>query len=195
MEMTMSIKKVETPLTAADVEELRIGDQVLLTGVVYTARDSAHMRIAGLLRENLPLPFDLEGSVIYYVGPSPARPGRVIGSAGPTTSCRMDPYTLQMLEHGLRGMIGKGQRSPEVLRAMKEHRSVYFGATGGAAALISGAIVEAKVIAFEDLGTEAVRRLVVKDMPLIVVNDCYGQDLYARGRERWAAEPGPAGQS
>jgi len=193
--MTMSIKKIETPLAAGDVEGLRIGEQVLLTGAVYTARDSAHMRIAGLIRENLPLPFDLEGSVIYYVGPSPARPGRVIGAAGPTTSCRMDPYTPLMLEHGVRGMIGKGQRSSEVVRLMQEHRAVYFGATGGAAALISDAIVEVTIIAFEDLGTEAVRRLVVKNMPLIVINDCYGQDLYARGRERWAAEAGPAGQS
>jgi len=191
----MSIKKIETPLAAGDVEGLRIGEQVLLTGAVYTARDSAHMRIAGLIRENLPLPFDLEGSVIYYVGPSPARPGRVIGAAGPTTSCRMDPYTPLMLEHGVRGMIGKGQRSSEVVRLMQEHRAVYFGATGGAAALISDAIVEVTIIAFEDLGTEAVRRLVVKNMPLIVINDCYGQDLYARGRERWAAEAGPAGQS
>ena len=183
--MMMKAKRIKTPLGSNDVEDLKAGDAVVLSGVVYTARDQAHMRIMRLLQKGEPLPFDLEGSVVYYVGPSPAPPGTVIGSAGPTTSSRMDPYTPLLLQHGLRGMIGKGQRSGDVIRAMKEHRAVYFGATGGAAALISGAIVEAEVIAFDDLGTEAVRRLVVKEMPLVVINDCFGQDLYTMGRERW----------
>ena len=181
----MKTKMIKTPLGSNDVENLKAGDAVVLSGVVYTARDQAHMRITRMLQKREPLPFDLEGSVVYYVGPSPAPPGTVIGSAGPTTSSRMDPYTPLLLQHGLRGMIGKGQRSGDVIRAMKEHRAVYFGATGGAAALISGAIVEAEVIAFDDLRTEAVRRLVVKEMPLVVINDCFGQDLYTMGRERW----------
>ncbi|HUT64840.1 MAG TPA: Fe-S-containing hydro-lyase [Spirochaetota bacterium] len=184
----MGDKKVEAPLTAETVKNLKAGDGVLLSGVIYTARDAAHKRLVDLIDKGGQLPFDPEGSVIYYVGPSPAPPGHVIGAAGPTTSCRMDSYTPLLLKHGVKGMIGKGQRSAEVKRAIQEYTAVYFGATGGAAALISGAIVEAKMIAFDDLGTEAVRRLVVKEMPLVVINDCYGRDLYIEGKRKWSRE-------
>ena len=184
----MGEKKIEAPLNFETVKKLESGDTVLLSGVVYTARDSAHRRLVDLIEKGETLPFDPEGSVIYYVGPSPAPPGRVIGSAGPTTSCRMDGYTPLLLKLGVKGMIGKGQRSDEVKRALQEYTAVYFGATGGAAALISGSIVKAEVIAFDDVGTEAVRRLVVKDMPLVVINDCYGKDLYIEGRRKWSRE-------
>ncbi|MBN2324944.1 MAG: Fe-S-containing hydro-lyase [Spirochaetes bacterium] len=181
-------KKVEAPLEEKTVENLKAGDGVLLSGVVYTARDAAHKRLFDLIEKKQKLPFDLSGSVIYYVGPSPAPPGRVIGAAGPTTSFRMDSYTPRLLMHGVKGMIGKGQRSDEVKEAMREYTAVYFGATGGAAALLSGSIVESEVIAFDDLGPEAIRRLVVKEMPLVVINDCWGNDLYIEGRRRWARE-------
>jgi fumarate hydratase subunit beta len=181
-------KKVEAPLTNKTVKALKAGDRVLLSGVVYTARDAAHKRLADLIDRGEELPFDPEGSVIYYVGPSPAPPGRVIGAAGPTTSFRMDGYTPLLLKHGVKGMIGKGQRSEEVKRAVREYTAVYFGATGGAAALLSGSIVESEVIAFNDLGTEAIHRLVVKKMPLVVINDCYGKDLYIEGRRNWSRE-------
>lgn len=184
----MGVKKIQTPLTEDDVKKLKVGDRVSLSGIVYTARDAAHKRMVELVKQGKPLPFDLAGSVIYYVGPSPARPGQVIGAAGPTTSYRMDSYTPVLLEHGVRGMIGKGQRSEEVIRAMKKHPSVYFGATGGAGALISKSIVEAQVIAFDDLGTEAVRRLRIEDMPLVVINNCSGDDLYVLGRKQWSWE-------
>jgi len=184
----MSIKKIEAPLTEQMVKNLHSGDQVLLSGVIYTARDAAHRRLIELIEQGKPLPFDLNGSVIYYVGPSPAPPGFVIGAAGPTTSSRMDPYAPVLIEKGMKGMIGKGQRSEELIKIMKEKTAVYFGATGGAAALISKSIVEAQIIAFEDLGTEAVRRLVVKDMPLVVINDCYGNDLYKEGKLKWIRE-------
>jgi fumarate hydratase subunit beta len=184
----MGDKKVEAPLTTETVKRLKAGDRVLLSGVIYTARDAAHKRLVDLIGKGEALPFDPEGGVIYYVGPSPAPPGRVVGAAGPTTSYRMDGYTPLLLKHGVKGMIGKGQRSDEVKRAIQEYTAVYFGATGGAAALISGSIVEAEVIAFDDLGTEAVRRLVVKAMPLVVINDCYGNDLYIEGKRRWSRE-------
>ncbi|UCB46376.1 MAG: Fe-S-containing hydro-lyase [Spirochaetota bacterium] len=184
----MEEKKIEAPLTDETVKGLNAGDQVLLSGIIYTARDAAHKRLVELLEGGNPLPFNLKGSVIYYVGPSPAPPGFVIGAAGPTTSYRMDPYAPLLIEHGMKGMIGKGQRSDELIDKMKERLAVYFGATGGAAALISKAIVQAKVIAFDDLGTEAVRELAVKDMPLVVINDCYGGDLYIQGREQWSLE-------
>jgi fumarate hydratase subunit beta len=182
----MSQRRIEAPLSEETVKDLRAGDAVSLSGTVYTARDAAHKRLVELIREEKPLPFDLTGSVIYYVGPSPAKPGAVIGAAGPTTSIRMDPYAPVLLERGVRGMIGKGFRSKDVVESMKEHGAVYFGATGGAAALISKAIVEAEVIAFDELGPEAVRRLKVVDMPLIVINDCYGNDQYVGGQKRWA---------
>ncbi len=178
-------KKISTPLTEETITGLKAGDKVLLSGTIYTARDAAHERLVKLLESGEELPFDLAGAVIYYVGPAPAKPGYVIGPAGPTTSYRMDPYTPAMLEGGLKGMIGKGSRSREVRDLLQEHKAIYFGAVGGAAALISSAIKEAEVIAYEDLGTEAIRRLQVKDFPLVVVNDCKGGDLYEQGREKY----------
>ena len=171
--------KLKTPLTDQDVEKLEIGDRVLLTGVVYTARDAAHKRLSDLIEAGRELPVDIRGQVIYYVGPAPARPGKPIGSAGPTTSYRMDAYAPKLMELGLKGMIGKGMRSAEVKKAMVERKAVYFGATGGAGALLSVRIKEAKVIAYEDLGPEAIRELVVENFPVIVINDCRGGDQYA----------------
>ncbi len=185
----MREKKIETPLTEQTVLDLSAGETVLLSGVVYTARDAAHRRLVDMIERHESLPFELQGSAVYYVGPTPARPGEVIGAAGPTTSCRMDPYTEALLQKGMKAMIGKGQRSAEVIEALKRYRAVYLGATGGAAALISKSIVEAEVIAFGDLGTEAIRRLRVKDMPLVVINDCTGNDLYVQGRARWEMGP------
>lgn len=153
--------------------------QGYLTGVIYTGRDAAHKRLVEALDAGQPLPFDPKGAVIYYVGPSPAIPGYAIGAAGPTTSYRMDSYAPRLMEQGLKGMIGKGMRSAEVKKAMIEHKAVYFGATGGAGALLSVSIKEAKVIAYEDLGPEAIRELVVENFPVIVINDCRGGDQYA----------------
>ena len=158
--------------------ELRVGDKVFLTGTIYTARDAAHKRMFEEILKGGKLPFDLKGQIIYYMGPSPAREGRVIGSAGPTTSSRMDVYTPLLLEKGLQGMIGKGKRSPEVLEAIKKHGAVYFAATGGAGALLSKCILKSDVIAYEDLGTEAVRKLTVRDFPAIVAADMYGGYIY-----------------
>jgi fumarate hydratase subunit beta len=168
------------------VEMLEIGDTVLVNGVIYTARDAAHKRLIDLLEAGQPLPVDLQGQVMFYVGPSPARPGRVIGAAGPTTSYRMDPYAPQLLRLGLKAMIGKGKRSPEVIAAMIENKAVYLGAIGGAGALISQSIKEAEIIAYEDLGPEAIRRLVVENLPTIVINDCRGNDLYQKGLQEYA---------
>ena len=184
------VNRLTTPLTDADVEPLRIGQKVLLNGVVYTGRDAAHKRLMDLIQEGRPLPIDIRGQVIYYVGPSPAKPGRPIGSAGPTTSYRMDPYAPKLMELGLKGMIGKGKRAPEVIQAMVKHKAVYFGATGGAGALLARAVMEAQVVAYEDLGPEAIRRLVVKDLPVMVVNDVLGQDLYDEGVRRYARSSG-----
>jgi len=180
--------RIKTPLTDADVERLKAGDKVLITGVLYTARDAAHKRLIELLDKGGKLPFDLKGALVYYVGPTPAMPGQVIGSAGPTTSGRMDAYTPRLLALGLKGTIGKGQRSKEVLDAMKKHRAVYLAAVGGAAALIARTIKKAEVIAYEDLGAEAVRRLEVVDFPAIVANDCRGGDLFREGVERYRRE-------
>jgi fumarate hydratase subunit beta len=176
---------LETPLTKEDVEELRTGDVVRLYGVIYTARDAAHARKAEAIENEDPLPFDPEGQVVYFTGPAPARPGHVLGPAGPTTSSRMDPYSPLLIERGLRGMIGKGSRSEAVRKAMREHGCVYFGAIEGTAALLARCVKEAKIIAYEDLGAEAIRRLVVEDFPVVVVNDLYGGDLYEEGRKRW----------
>jgi len=176
---------VRTPLTDADVRALHAGLPVLITGVVYSARDAAHKRMIETLERGEKLPFDVSGQVIYYVGPSPAPPGRIIGAAGPTTAGRMDLYTPALLAQGLKGAIGKGPRSPEVRAALQQHRAVYFGAIGGAGALLSQKIIAAEVIAYEDLGTEAIRRLEIRDFPAIVANDCYGGDAYAEGREKW----------
>lgn len=170
-----------TPLTDKLVTSLEIGDQVFLNGMVYTARDAAHKRLIDLLDAGKPLPFDVRGQVIYYVGPSPARPGRVIGAAGPTTSYRMDPYAPRLLELGLKGMIGKGKRAPVVKEAMVRYQAVYLGATGGAGALISRSIKSSEVIAYEELGPEAIRRLVVENFPAVVINDTQGRDLYEEG--------------
>ena len=174
-------KHITTPLSNESVASLKAGDQVLLTGVVYTARDAAHKRLIALIKEGKELPIDLQGQVIYYVGPAPAKRGDPIGSAGPTTSMRMDPYAPTLMEHGMKGMIGKGMRSKEVRDAMVRHRAVYFAAVGGAAALIAKRIKSAEVVAYEDLGPEAIRKLYVEDLPLFVIDDIYGEDLYEQG--------------
>lgn len=176
------ILKIETPLTSDKVKQLKAGDAVLLSGTIYTARDQAHKRMSAELSKGKKLPFDLRDAVIYYCGPAPARPGRPIGACGPTTSSRMDAFTPALLAAGLRGMIGKGERSKEVIRAMRRHAAVYFAAVGGAGALLARHVLSARVIAYEDLGTEAVRELVVKDFPLIVAIDAAGNNLYERGR-------------
>lgn len=178
--------KLNTPLNESDIMQLHVGDSVLLSGVIYTGRDAAHKRLYELLRKGEQLPIDLRGQVIYYVGPTPAKPGQVIGSAGPTTSGRMDAYAPALIEHGLKGMIGKGVRSREVLDAIKRHGAVYFGATGGAGALLARCIKKAEVVAYEDLGPEAVYRLEVEDFPVVVINDAHGGDLYAQGRQKYA---------
>ena len=182
------VKKIKLPLTEDTLTELKAGDNVLLTGVLYVARDAAHKRMAEALDKGEPLPLDITGQTIYYMGPSPARPGRAIGSAGPTTSSRMDSYSVRLLAEGLRGMIGKGMRSPAVKDAMKEYKAVYFAAIGGAGALISKSIKKSEVIAYEGLGAEAVRRLEVEDFPVTVVNDIYGGDLYQEGKARYQLE-------
>ncbi len=178
--------RLNTPLSNADVEKLRAGDKVLLNGVIYTGRDAAHKRLFDLLQGGKPLPIDLKGQVIYYVGPAPAKPGQVIGSAGPTTSGRMDAYSPKLIEMGLKGMIGKGMRKKEVVEAMKKYKAVYFAATGGAGALLAKAIKKAQVVAYEDLGPEAINRLEVQDFPVIVVNDTEGNDLYQEGMRKYA---------
>ena len=170
--------ELTTPLTTEVVEELHCGQRVLLNGVIYTARDAAHKKLAECLKQGRELPFALAGQVIYYVGPAPARPGRVIGSAGPTTSGRMDLYTPQLYAGGIKATIGKGRRSPAVREAMRQHKGVYLAAVGGAAALIAQCIRASKVIAFPELGPEAVYALTVRDFPAIVVNDVHGRDLY-----------------
>lgn len=182
--MSQSIK-ITPPLTDVDVEKLKAGDKVLITGVLYTARDAAHKRLMELLDKGEKLPFDIKGQLIYYVGPTPPKPGQVIGSAGPTTSGRMDAYTPRLLELGLKGTIGKGQRSADVVEAMKRHKAVYLAAVGGAAALIAKAIKKAEIVAYEDLGPEAIRRLEVVDFPAIVVNDINGNDLCKMGVEKY----------
>ncbi len=174
--------RLTAPLDKDAAKKLRAGDTVLLSGSLITGRDAAHKRMTDLIKAGEPLPFEISSQVIYYVGPSPAPPGRPIGAAGPTTSYRMDTYAPMLMEHGLRGMIGKGARSDEVKKAMIKWGAVYFAGIGGAGALISGCIKEAQILAWEDLGTEAVRRLVVEDMPLIVATDSQGNDLYVTGR-------------
>jgi fumarate hydratase subunit beta len=174
-----------TPLSDAVIDTLAAGDRVLISGVIYSARDAAHKRLVELIRENRPLPIDLAGQIIYYVGPTPPRPGMPIGAAGPTTSYRMDPYAPVLIEKGLKGMIGKGARGEAVIEAMKRHRAVYFAATGGAGALISKTIKRAEVVDYEDLGTEAVRKLEVEEFPAIVVCDVRGNDLYREGRMKY----------
>jgi fumarate hydratase subunit beta len=179
------IKRILTPLADDVIQSLKAGEKVLLSGFIYTARDAAHKRFAEALDAGEELPFDIRGQVIYYCGPAPAPPGKVIGSCGPTTSSRMDVYAPRLIRLGLKGMIGKGKRSDAVKKALQEHRAVYFGATGGAGALIARTVVASQVIAYEDLGPEAVVRLEVSDMPLFVINDTFAGDLYQEGMERY----------
>lgn len=181
-------KKVKLPLTDEALKDLKAGDNVLLTGVMYVARDAAHKRMVESLEQGKPLPFDVRGQTIYFMGPSPPRPGQVIGAAGPTTSGRMDTYSPRLIAEGLRGMVGKGMRSPAVKDAMKSYKAVYLAAIGGAGALISKSIKKAEVIAYEELGAEAVRRLEVEDFPATVINDIYGGDLYEEGKARYRVD-------
>ncbi len=178
--------KLTTPLSDETVENLRIGQKVLLNGVLFTGRDAAHKKMVELLDQGKPLPIDIKGQVIYYVGPSPAKPGQIIGSAGPTTSGRMDSYTPKLIALGLKGMIGKGKRSQEVIKAIKQHKSVYFAAVGGAAALISKSIKSCRVVAYPELGPEAIHELYVENFPVIVTNDTLGGDLYEEGLKIYA---------
>ncbi len=179
-------KRIETPLTDEVIEDLRAGDKVLITGYIYTARDAAHKRMVETLQRGEPLPVELRGQVIYYVGPTPPKEGQVIGSAGPTTAIRMDKYVEPLLKLGLKGMIGKGYRSPQVKELLKKYKAVYFAAVGGVATLLQRHIKSSELIAYEDLGTEAIRRLYVEDFPVIVANDIYGGDLFEEGRKKFA---------
>jgi len=176
------MRMIKTPLSREDARALRCGEDVLLTGTIYTARDAAHARLIETIKQGETLPFELENAIVYYVGPTPPKPGRVIGSAGPTTSGRMDVYTPELIRLGLTGMIGKGTRTPEVVAAMQKYGAVYFGAVGGAGALLARCIKSAEIVAYEDLGAEAIRKLEVKDMPLTVIIDSEGNDLYIQGR-------------
>ena len=181
-------KRIMLPLTDEVVEGLRAGEELLLTGVMFVGRDAAHKRMIEALDQGKPLPIDIKGQTIYYMGPSPARPGRPIGSAGPTTSDRMDIYSPRLIAEGLKGMIGKGPRSKAVKDAMVKYKAVYLGAIGGAGALISKSIKEAEVVAYEELGAEALRRLEVEDFPVTVINDIYGGDLYEEGKAKYRKE-------
>lgn len=178
-------KHINAPFTQEVVDDLQAGDYVYITGTIYTARDAAHLRMYNTMNEGGKLPIDLENNVIYYLGPTPARRGQVIGSAGPTTSSRMDKYTPLMLQNGLKGMIGKGKRSKEVIDAMKQYGAVYFAAVGGAGALLSKCIKKAEVVAYDDLGTEAIRRLEVENLPVIVVIDRNGNNMYETAVEAY----------
>ena len=177
--------RLTTPLSDKMLQTLNIGDKVLISGIIYSARDAAHKRMVELLDRGEQLPIDLQGQIIYYVGPTPPKPGMVIGAAGPTTSYRMDAYAPRLIENGLKGMIGKGPRGPGVIEAIQKYKAVYFAATGGIGALISKTIKESDVVAYEDLGTEAIRRMVVENFPAVVVNDIGGNDLYTEGRKRY----------
>ena len=177
--------KITSPIGAETIEELRVGTRVLLSGSIYTARDAAHQRLIQALDRGDRPPFDLNGQTIYYMGPSPARPGQVIGSSGPTTSSRMDRYTPRLLAAGIRAMIGKGNRSPSVKDAIQKHKAVYFVTIGGAGALLHRSIKWVEVIAYEDLGTEAILRLTVENFPAIVANDIYGEDLFEQGKAKY----------
>lgn len=178
--------RLNTPLKEEKVTSLRAGDEVLLNGTIYTGRDAAHKRLLDLLEKGEDLPFDVKGQIIYYVGPSPAKPGTPIGSCGPTTSYRMDPYAPALMKIGLKGMIGKGPRGKEVIEAMKRYKAVYFAAVGGAAALIARSVKSSRIVAYEDLGTEAIRELEVEDFPVIVANDVLGNDLYEEGIRKYS---------
>jgi fumarate hydratase subunit beta len=178
-------RTITTPLTDEVIESLHAGDRLLITGTIYTGRDAAHKRLIELVDEGESLPIDITGQIIYFVGPTPPKPGEVIGSAGPTTSGRMDAYSPKLLDLGLKAMIGKGLRNEAVKEALKRNKAVYLGATGGAGALLAQRIVSAKVVAYEELGPEAIRELEVKDFPVVVINDMHGGDLYAEGRKKF----------
>ena len=180
-------KKIQTPFTREDARSLKAGDTCLITGVIYTARDAAHKRLCELVAQGKPLPMDMENAIIYFVGPTPAKPGQAIGSAGPTTSYRMDAYSPALIALGQTGMIGKGKRNAEVIAAMKQYGAVYFGATGGCGALLSKCIKKAEIVAYEDLGAEAIRRLEVEDFPVTVIIDSEGNNLYETGRQAYLA--------
>jgi fumarate hydratase subunit beta len=179
------VKRISTPLSDEVIADLRAGDDVLLSGYIYTARDAAHKRLVALAKEGKELPFDIKRATIFYVGPTPPKPGHVIGSSGPTTSGRMDAYAPFLMELGANGMIGKGKRSKDVRAAMGKFKAVYFAGLGGAGALASKCVKSAELVAYEDLGTEAIRKLLVEDFPLIVVNDIYGADAYEEGRAKY----------
>jgi fumarate hydratase subunit beta len=181
----MSEIRVTTPLNEEVIHKWRSGDKILISGVIYTGRDAAHKRLVELIDKGETLPFEVKGQIIYFVGPTPARPGRAVGSAGPTTSYRMDAYSPRLIEKGLKGMIGKGSRSKEVIEAMIKHKCVYMAAVGGAGALISRCITRSEIIAYEDLGPEAIRKMEVRDLPVIVVNDTLGNDLYQEGVKKY----------
>jgi fumarate hydratase subunit beta len=181
-------KEITTPLSDADVEQLRAGDRVRITGVLYTARDAAHGRLWPLIEAGQALPIDVRGQIIYYTGPSPARPGDVVGSIGPTTGSRMDKFTPALLKLGLKGTIGKGHRGQAVKDALRQYKGVYFGAVGGAGAVLSEYVKKLQIVAYEDLGTEAIRRLEVEKFPAMVINDCHGGDLYQDGMKAYARE-------
>ena len=185
----MAEHRIQLPLTDAVIDELRAGDYVYISGRVYTARDAAHKRMVETLARGESLPIDIRGQVLYYVGPTPARPGQIIGSAGPTTSERMDPFTIPLLDAGLKGAIGKGGRTPPIAEAFRTHHAVYFLAVGGAGALLSKQIRSVEVVAYEDLGTEAIRAMEVADFPAVVCNDVYGGDVVLHGRDQWRREP------
>ena len=185
----MKAISIRSPLDEQTIESLKTGDQVFITGVIYTARDAAHKRMVEALEKGEKLPFDLTNQIIYYMGPTPARPGQVVGSAGPTTSGRMDSYAPRLMAAGLKGMIGKGNRSQAVGDAIRKYKAVYFAAIGGAGALISKSIKKAEVIAYEELGAEAVRRLEVENFPATVINDIYGGDLYEQGKVKYQVRP------
>ena len=182
------IKEITPPLSDADIDSLRSGDRVRITGILYTARDAAHGRLLPLIDEGKPLPIEVKGQIIYYTGPSPARPGDVVGSIGPTTGGRMDTFTPKLLALGLKGTIGKGARSQPVKDALRQHKAVYFGAIGGAGAVLSRFVKRLEIVAYEDLGTEAIRRLEVENFPAIVINDCHGGDLYQAGMKEFARD-------
>ncbi len=188
-------RTVEAPLDEATIKSLRAGERVVMTGKIYAARDAAHKRLVEAMQKGEALPLPLSGQVIYYVGPAPAKPGSVIGPAGPTTSGRMDPYTLPLLERGVAGLIGKGSRSEEVKRALVRHRAVYFGAVGGASALLARQIRSSRILAYPDLLSEAVRELEVEEFPLIVINDCHGGDAYLAAREAYRSDGGRSQRS
>jgi len=181
----MKTLNIKSPLDEGTLKNLRAGDQVFITGVIYVGRDAAHKRLVEALDQGKPLPFDIKGQTIYYMGPAPAKPGQPIGSAGPTTSGRMDAYSPRLLAEGLKGMIGKGMRSPAVKDAIKKYGAVYLAAIGGAGVLISKSIKKSEVIAYEELGAEAVRRLDVENFPATVINDMYGGDLYEEGKAKY----------